>query len=418
MRQEFVVRKKELVVRNKMNYLKLIAVSALTVSIFLSAGIRAEEMDHSKHKMPTMDHSKHKMAGHDMSEHSGHDTGAVAHIHHSHGKGAWMFEYRYMSMKMDGLLQGSDSVSTQSVSGVNADMTNDPNLGMQCAPQNPATGAPRVYLRAAGTKCMAPTSMTMNMHMFMAMYGLSDKVSLMGMINYVKYDMDMVMHMFASPAATMPMMNMTGDMETSGWSDIQLGGMYTMTSKLTLSMNISLPTGAIDEQTRMTMYMQNGNLARSMEVRAPYAMQLGSGTLDFIPSVTLKDVKGNLGYGAQMTVTKRTGHNDEGYKLGDRFELMGWVKYAINNKFLVSVRLNFMDWDSIDGRDSNIMSMMNITNDPLNSGGTRYDLLLSTSGFIDNHMFGIEYGFPIQQDLDGVQMETDSLINVSYQYLM
>ena len=36
----------------------------------------------------------------------------------------------------------------------------------------------------------------MDMQMLMAMYGINDKFSIMGMVHYLSYDMDMVMHMF------------------------------------------------------------------------------------------------------------------------------------------------------------------------------------------------------------------------------
>ena len=133
----------------------------------------AEGMDHSQHG--GHDTSQHEE--HDISQHKGHDTGAAAHIHHGHGKGAWMFEYRFMRMDMDGLLNGTDSVSTQTISGTTQAMNGSRSVtpGKQYQ--------------------MSPTQMTMDMHMLMVMYGISDELTLMGMINYLDNEMDMVMHM-------------------------------------------------------------------------------------------------------------------------------------------------------------------------------------------------------------------------------
>ena len=169
--------------------------------------------------MAEMDHSQH-----DMSEHSAH-TGAAAHIHHSHEKGMWMLEYRFMRMHMDGLLDGTGSVDSRDISGALPGMP-------------PVINPTRSYL-------MAPTEMNMDMHMLMLMVGITDRLSLMAMMNYLDNEMDMVMHM--------PVLDMTGTMETSGLGDSLLGGMLTINDRWTSSLSISLPTGGIDETVNMTM---------------------------------------------------------------------------------------------------------------------------------------------------------------------
>ena len=72
-----------------------------------------------------------------------------------HSKGEWMVSYCYMTMDMEGLLQGSSDISSNSLLNINS-MT-------------------------AGDFDMAPTKMSMNMQMFGAMYAISDKWTLMGM---------------------------------------------------------------------------------------------------------------------------------------------------------------------------------------------------------------------------------------------
>ncbi len=59
------------------------------------------------------------------------------------------------------------------------------------------------------------------------------------------------------------------------------------------------------------------------------------------------------------------------------------------------------------------------TTDPRATGGSRIDLSLGLNGFVGSgHSFGIEFGVPVYQDLNGPQMETDWMLSFSYQYMM
>jgi len=180
--------------------------------LILTTVISAEEMDHSQHQMvdqkvesseqKPVDHSQHQMAENaeqkpmdhsqhqmtdsgegnmnmmDHSQHASHDTGSAKHIHHEHGKSGWMIEYKFMRMEMDGLLEGSNKVSTEDVSGTQMQM----GMGM-------------VRLPGKGYM-MAPTKMTMDMHMLMGMYGFSQNFSMMFMGQYLDNDMDMEMQTY------------------------------------------------------------------------------------------------------------------------------------------------------------------------------------------------------------------------------
>ncbi len=79
------------------------------------------------------------------------------HIHHEKGL---MFSYRLMQMNMSGNLSGTDEVSN-----------------------------PDVF----SNYMMAPDDMQMQMHMIGAMYGLTDRVTVMAMMNILHNKMDMTM---------------------------------------------------------------------------------------------------------------------------------------------------------------------------------------------------------------------------------
>lgn len=356
----------------------------LFVLLLMTGPALAQEMDHSQH---------------DMTTHSAH-TGAAAHIHHSHGKSDWMLEYRFMRMSMDGLLDGTHSVDTRDISGV--------RMGM------PPMADPDKQYR------MAPTEMTMDMHMLMIMYGLTERMSIMAMGSYLDNEMDMVMHM--NDMAGMPVMDMFGTMETDGLGDTMAGIMYKLDLRWTASFSVSLPTGGIDERVDMVMSGINPmgmpvSITNS-NIKAGYPMQLGSGTYDLIPGITYSDFSDNLGWGFQASYVFRVGENDNDYTLGDVAEIFGWTKYVVSQNLLVSGKATYRDWGRIDGQDSEIPPAMSPVNDPNATGGRRLDLSVALNGFFGNgHSLGVEVGIPVYQDLNGPQMETDWIVSLSYQFM-
>ena len=62
-----------------------------------------------------MDHGQHGDQGTMAMQHDQGDTDEQ--MDHGHGKGMWMFEYEFMGMHMEGLLDGTDSVDSRGISG-------------------------------------------------------------------------------------------------------------------------------------------------------------------------------------------------------------------------------------------------------------------------------------------------------------
>jgi hypothetical protein len=340
------------------------------------------------------DHSGHDMGDHDMTEHAAH-TGAAAHIHHRHQQGAWMVEYRFMRMSMSDLRDGTNGVDTRDISGV--------------LPGMPPVADPTKPYR------MSPTDMTMDMHMLMVMYGLTERVSLMGMAAYRENEMDMVMHM--------PIMDMFGTMETDGLGDTLIGAMLQLEDNWTVSASLSLPTGDIDERVDMRMTGVNPMTGMPMtvvnqDIKAGYPMQLGSGTYDLIPAVTYTRSYDGAGWGFQASYVWRIGENDNDYTLGNVAEVFGWGKYVVNPRLLLSSKLAYKNWGRIDGQDPEINPAMSPVNDPRATGGQRLDFSVGANTFFgDGHSLGIEFGLPVYQDLNGPQMEMDWILSFVYQYM-
>lgn len=293
---------------------------------------------------------------------------------HVHGKGEWMVSYRYMRMDMAGNRDGTDRVDDSAVV--------DP----------------------AGFGFMvAPTEMNMEMHMFGAMYAPSDTVTLAAMLPYMDVQMDHVTR---------------GGQEfrtaTSGVGDISVAALMTVhetdSSHLHLNLGVSAPTGSIDEEDETPASMGN-------EVQLPYPMQLGSGTWDVRPGLTWTGIEDSWSYGAQALGTLRMGRNSRDYSLGDRLDVTAWAAYRATQRVSFSGRLALGRLKNIDGADGDINAGMVPTADPGRRAGTRLDALVGLNALIGGgNRLSIEVGYPIHQDLNGPQLETDFVGTIGWQF--
>ena len=311
------------------------------------------------------------------------------HVHHSHHrgvdapigimgdhvmpKGIYMMSYRYMRMDMDGNRVGSSRVSERDIVGTMAQ---------------------------PGQFMVAPISMPMDMHMLGGMVGITDNITLMGMINFVSQEMDHLVRngrMFTT--------------ESSGFGDSKISAVVKWVDqpdfKVNWSVGLSLPTGSIDERDD-TPAMENAFL--------PYPMQLGSGTVDILPSITAIKYQGNWAFGAQLSAEIRTVDNDEGYTLGNKFNATAWVVKEFSNRLSGSLRMDYVDRDNIDGKNPNLNPMMVQTANINLQAHQRLQLGLGLSKQFNNgHRLALEYSRPIRQDVDGPQLEVDSVLTLGWQ---
>jgi len=317
---------------------------------------------------------------------------------HMHQAGEVMFSYRYGIMEMNGNLDGSTSVSTQDILDLDANFM------------------------------MAPTSMRMEMHMIGAMYGVSDSITLMAMLplkrmEMISEEMPDMQDMQDMPTRRKAKTSGAGDLQLTGIVPLWMAGDHSWTLKLTAG--LSIPTGSIKE-TNMT----GGPMA--------YPMQLGSGTFDLLPGLTYLEEKDDWSWGAQATSVIRLGENGEGYSLGNRFQATAWYSHKLSDMLSASARIEGAAWGNVDGEDAQMDQMMSPNADPNRRGGERVDILFGLNIFLDTDRWdnwdrwfvdkdngqllraqpkknsmdketrlAIEIGFPVHQDLDGPQMESD-----------
>ena len=303
-------------------------------------------------------------------------------IYHTHPAGGGMFGVKYMHMDMQGLRDGTHDVDLD-------------EIGFR-------RGRPYNYM-------MIPKSMTMDMYMFMAMYGITDRLTLMGMANYQANAMRMLMDM-GPPMPPKP----DPTMRTSGFGDTEVRGIYQLTEVFAGSLGLSLPTGDIDQSVRIM----------GMNYHAPYDMQLGSGSFDLKPALTYSELSGDgqWNWGAQAQYTWHTADNANGYRLGDSAKLDSWLQRALGPA-TVWLRLAYSHTDSMHGRDPDIQRMLGPAMmapsapdaDPNNYGGERMDGAVGASCKIGRFSIGVEGGVPLYQDLNGLQLKTDWFLTAGVQ---
>ncbi|MEO0882443.1 MAG: transporter [Pseudomonadota bacterium] len=318
-------------------------------------------------------------------------------VDHRHKKGEFMLSYRYMRMEMDGSRIGTNSVTPEEI------VTTVPNVFFGTPGQPP-------------TLRVVPTDMTMDMHMFGGMYGLTDRLTLMAMTSYVRNEMDHTT--FAGPMGT----DVLGTFTTSsdGIGDTSVGAIFGLDNgqkdhrQINLNFAVSIPTGRIGFEDEVLTPM--GTMPT---LRLPYPMQIGSGTFDLKPGLTARDRYGDISIGGQIMGTIRLGDNSSDYTRGNIGELTTWVAYEPRPWVSLSGRLLGRTVGRIDGFDPLIVAPVQTANPDFQGGETLEALfgvnLLGQTGVVRGHRLAFEFGFPIVRDLNGPQLETDYMFTLGWQ---
>ena len=310
---------------------------------------------------------------------------------HTHSKNGWMVSYRYMYMEMDGMRQGNNRITSGDVFEADYAVT--------------------------------PEFMTMEMHMLGLMYGLTEKLTLSLMGNYMENEMD---HSIISQTVANGIN--AGSTEfttrTNGLGDTQLGGLYRFylkeNRKAHLGLGLSIPTGSIDEKDRTPG--MGGPATRQL----PAAMQLGSGTFDLLPSLTFVQQFTDWSYGIQSkAVIRLEDSNSNDYRLGNVFSTTIWAGYKLNQWIAFNTGLSYDYEGELEGTQKNVnqnsMTGRSVTTAfGENYGGERLDLILGINGYVPkgplkNHRLAIDVRLPLWQDLNGFQLETDFSLTIGWQ---
>ncbi len=303
---------------------------------------------------------------------------------HAHGRGEYMLSYRFMNMQMEGLRSGTEPVS---------------------------------IAEAHKTFMMAPLSMTMMMHMVGVMYAPSDVVTLMAMGNWV----DLAMHNDHAHHGhdhEHGHEEHDGSVASTGPGDASLSALIglkrTGSTRLHLNAGVSFPVGSIARVGVTPM-------SEGRETQLPYPMQLGSGTWDVLPGITLFGMSERASWGGQVSGVLRANTNSRGYRKGHAGAATAWFAVRPSDYLSVSARVAGRMWGNYNGSDdayANPMMTPAVREDL--RGGTRIDAPLGVNlyfprGALQGHRLAVEWSIPVYQDLDGPQLETSWQLTVGWQ---
>ena len=316
---------------------------------------------------------------------------------HMHKKGEYMLSYRFSHGQMNGSRIGNNHIGTNAIGTGNYGM---PGL-------------------MGGKSRVVPTKMSMQMHMFGAMYAPTDWLTLMAMGSYVEKSMDHTTF------------NMMGggksrfNTKSEGIGDTKIGGMFKLfeTNLLNINhhahinFNINIPTGSLSERSDVNTPMGTGG---QDNLRMPYPMQIGTGTFDALPGITYTGNYKKLAWGGQYMAEIRMERNQAGYSHGDKHQLTAWGSYEWARYFSTSARVIYKTQERIKGQDPAISAMVQTAN-PRNHGGRQLGVafgvnLAGQKGILKGHRLSTEIIIPLYRDLHGPQLETDWRIVAGWQY--
>jgi hypothetical protein len=312
--------------------------------------------------------SNNIFASHDHHHHNSHNMKTPAPIgimgDHMHSKGSFMMSYINMSMKMDGIIKDSSDVSED-------DYFSNSN-----------------YM-------MAPKTMERNVHMLGAMYGVSDKFTLMAMIPHISNQMTMIKKMGRSHIES----------DSTSIGDMRLTSLFKLSenedSTFIMGVGLTLPTGEINQKK------DGANLA--------YGMQIGSGSyaLNFVSTYT-RSVK-SWQFGAQIDIKTYINENSNDYKKGNEYLSNIWIQNNLSTNLSSSLRISQRNIDPLESNESSVSQMSSTFNPNSQHGMRRFAYLgLSYNAFQTNRI-SFEIGKPIAQDLANYQLKSESMLILGLQ---
>ncbi|MDP3331354.1 MAG: DUF3570 domain-containing protein [Methylococcaceae bacterium] len=348
-------------------------------------------------------------------------------MHHNHGAplpagvmfghvmttpGDIMVGYRYMYSRQDGrMLHENEFAADQDIVSKGCNL----EPGLTCR--------------------TSPAFMNMHMHMLDIMYAPTSWLNLMVMPQFM--DMDMKVRSLGGVTPDVNRDHLHGGHETGGVGDTGLYAMFKLYQgaghDINMGVGVTAPTGTVDIKLKRMHSKDEGYIH--------YGMQLGSGTWDFKPSITYTGKVDDWSWGAQVNGTKRLeNRNQAGFAFGDQLQSTAWGSYSLFNWLSASVRgiytvqgavqhqFNAVIGDtSEEGGDATLADMGDVNpkegsmDNPKNYGGRYWDVgfgLNATipSGSLAGNTFSVEWLQPVEDDVNGYQLERNGTLNATWSY--
>ena len=256
---------------------------------------------------------------------------------------------------------------------------------------------------------IVPTKITQEAHIFNLGYKLDSLSAINVVVPYIKQSTN---HISIVPGFS------TYSITTEGVGDVVLSyerDIFQMENSFVLAkLGISFPTGSIN---------QTGNTPRGPgEQQLPFTKQLGSGTFDFPIGINYYGQHNKWSWGAGANAKFRLGRNSRNYRLGHTAGASVWSGIQMFPWLKPTVNIDYRYSDHIHGMDNALLAPgafpfpASITN-PRFFGGHKVFAsigfeLSPQSGPLSKHTIGFSYAKPIYQNLKGLQIEQDGIIDV------
>jgi len=308
--------------------------------------------------------------------------------HSSHGAGSSHIAWQTTSLRQAGsLLRNGDVVADAVI------------VADGCAPADPCR--------------FAPAQMDMQMHMLMLMRGITDRLSVMLMPQYMS--MDMVLRELDGRPPTQPGEHVHGSAghHTGTLGDTLLSATYSYPLKpnqqVMFTLGLSIPTGKTDLAFRRQNRV-DGSLVH-------FDMQTGSGTWDLQPAMSWISSVGAGQYGVQLSGISRAGQlNDQGYRLGAQWQGSVWTTQALTPWLGFTARLTETVRHRITGNIPSVNDPQGPMDYPQNQGGQYRDLGVGfTVRLPANNQLSVEWEQPLQDSPNGIQLARQGQWSLAWQ---
>lgn len=322
-----------------------------------------------------------------------------------HKKGEFMFSFRFMNMQMQNNNKRGVELSDYEVISL-------PNpFAMGNMPSNLS---------------VVPKKMEMKMSMMGLMYGFNDRVNGMLMLNYVNNHMLLNTY---SPVADLPCIkiyptppecrSLLGSFTTSSSNFSHFSSSILIKLKETNQSRWQIELGFIKSIGKNN---QKGEVLNPMNKRLdivlPYSMQSGDKGTRFISGLTYINNAIEWTYGLQTKIKKVI--NKKEWNFGDSLSINSWIQKDLSFNTALSLRYSYLNEKKISGRDSLISAPVQTSN-PSNYGGRSSEIGIGLNRLINfkksnlANRIGLELVYPLEQDLNGLQMQKDWSIHLGYQ---
>lgn len=317
----------------------------------------------------------------------------------------WHVGYRFMYASFDGYRSGTEDLEISEVLGPPSVVNPEDN----------------------GAYPITPTEISQQAHLIEMVYNVTQNISMSLQLPYIRQSSDHVSipGIYENPTKLVDGEEYFRDFNitSSGLGDISVSGSYAHRlggdARILASMGVNLPTGSIDKKGLTPRDPPNNTLL-------PFTMQIGSGTVDLVPTVAYSGRRDALRWSAYTSSVLRMGKNSRDYALGNRFALGGSISYRATQWVEPFVRLAYKTTGKIDGVDEDLkvprpdgvlVFPAPVTNPDL-YGGKEIELRLGSKvrvnkGLQERFALNVEYGLPVYQSLNGPQPKELGRIGLS-----